>query len=367
MLKVKLIGCGAAGNKASILAIESNIIDRKDVLLVNSTMKDIPKEYHEDAFIYSNADGVGKERKLGKQIAFDALKNNEVDLSKFLNDTDIVVLVSSLDGGTGTSTISVFSKFISDQLNIPVYIIGFNGFENDVRSLSNTIEYLKELNNNYTISIINNKKCLNNKSMNFQAAERKANEIFVKYLDIIKANKITDAETNIDGAEMFKILSTPGYTIIEEVDISNIKNVEDFNDEIKSVYDNSVSIDTSPSAKRIGVFLLCNDKIKNSVDTSFNKIKELYGSPFELYTHIQDDESNKLLLISCGMNLPQDYFLKLYEKYKDESSKVNKGPDSFFDSLGDLIGDSSDEEFNSLYKRRNLKSKNSSFFDNDEF
>lgn len=365
MLNIKVIGCGAAGNKSVIHAIESGVIDKKDILLINSTSKDLPKDYHEDAFIYANADGVGKERKIGKKFAIEALQNNKLDLGKFLNkETQVVVLVSSLDGGTGTSTISIFAKYIKDVLNIPVYIIGFNGFENDPRSLSNTIEYMKELNNGYTISIISNKKCLDPRSNNYQKAEKKANDEFVKYINLIKANAIKDSETNIDGAEMFKLLTTPGYTIIEEVDLVGIKNIDDFNIAIKSAYDNSVSIDTEASCKRIGAFLLSNEKIRNNVDSSYTEVKELYGTPFELYTHIQNDETNKLFILSAGMNLPTEYFMNLYEKYKQETEKVNKGSDDFFNQLDGLIGDEEDNEFNSL-ERSNVgfNKKHEDFFD----
>ena len=41
MLRLKVIGCGAAGNKAAISLID-DFFDSKDVLLINSTAKDIP-------------------------------------------------------------------------------------------------------------------------------------------------------------------------------------------------------------------------------------------------------------------------------------------------------------------------------------
>ena len=43
-MKAKLIGIGAAGNKAAMTAIENGVFDRKDVLLVNTTRKDMKDE-----------------------------------------------------------------------------------------------------------------------------------------------------------------------------------------------------------------------------------------------------------------------------------------------------------------------------------
>ena len=40
----RLIGIGAAGNKAAITAVENNIISVKKTMLINSTLKDIPAD-----------------------------------------------------------------------------------------------------------------------------------------------------------------------------------------------------------------------------------------------------------------------------------------------------------------------------------
>ena len=41
----KLIGLGAGGNKAAICAVKNQVIEMSNVMLVNSTLKDIPKDY----------------------------------------------------------------------------------------------------------------------------------------------------------------------------------------------------------------------------------------------------------------------------------------------------------------------------------
>ena len=38
-----IIGLGAAGNKAAMRALELGVVDTPDVVLVNSTLKDIPE------------------------------------------------------------------------------------------------------------------------------------------------------------------------------------------------------------------------------------------------------------------------------------------------------------------------------------
>ena len=65
----RLIGLGAAGNKAAICAVENNIMSVKQTMLVNSTLKDIPAEYQnkEGAIVYQlfgAYGGCGKERQI---------------------------------------------------------------------------------------------------------------------------------------------------------------------------------------------------------------------------------------------------------------------------------------------------------------
>ena len=361
MVEIKLIGCGAAGNKAVIDAYNNGIIEHGEFVLINSTSKDIPDEFKQNSIIYSNADGAGKERSLGKKYAVKALQNKDFEIDKFVNEAKIVVLVSSLDGGTGSSSVSIFAKYIKEVLSKNVYIIGFNGFENDARSLSNTIEFMKELDKDYSISIISNKKFLSNKT-NQRQAERLANKEFCQYIKTIKAVGIRDSEVNIDGAELYKTIATPGYTIIERGDISDIRNKEDFDILVRSLYDNSKSIDTDNACKRICAFVLAEDKIQNKIDFSFNEVKECWGTPFEFYQHTQNDEVNEIIFIISGMNLPIKYFEKMYNNYIEESSKVNKGIDSFFDQINKLNGNEDDSEFNSLTNNNSKKSKAEDFF-----
>lgn len=367
MINFKILGCGAAGNKAVIQAFNDGVITENEFMLINSTDKDIPEEFKKYSYIYKDADGAGKERALGKQFAINALKTSDLNINEFTKNAKVVVLVSSLDGGTGTSSVSILAKFIKEVIGKHVYIIGFNGFENDARSLSNSIEYMKELEESYTISIISNKKCLdNNKSTNYRKAELIANDEFVKYIKSIKTIGVVPSSINIDGAELFKTISTPGYMIIERGSIADIKNTSEFNDIIKYLHDNSKSIDTEPTCKRMSIFILANNRIQNNVDYSFEEAKSNWGTPFELYQHVQESDDDEVVIISSGMNLPIKYFENLYSKYQEESAKVNKGADSFFNTISNFNGNEHDSEFNSLTNNVNNTKSADDFFNSLE-
>ena len=63
-MKAKVIGIGAAGSKAAINLIEKGVMKRENIILINSTIGDVPVNYRDITVQYSNSTGgAGKERK----------------------------------------------------------------------------------------------------------------------------------------------------------------------------------------------------------------------------------------------------------------------------------------------------------------
>ena len=120
LLKAKVIGVGAAGNKAAIDLIESGIIDDIDTILVNSTIKDIPEKYRNISIVMStNAqEGCGKERNIAKRLASEAIQNGILDLDGFITkDVDLTILIGSTEGGTGSGSIPMMASYIRNFID----------------------------------------------------------------------------------------------------------------------------------------------------------------------------------------------------------------------------------------------------------
>ena len=87
---VRLIGSGAAGNKAAITAVENQIMPISHTMLINSTLKDIPVEYQNKdganvkQFIGAYG-GCGKERNISYELCKDTLMKDTLQLKDFLN------------------------------------------------------------------------------------------------------------------------------------------------------------------------------------------------------------------------------------------------------------------------------------------
>ena len=371
-MKIKVIGTGAAGNKAAVNLIEKGVLSQDKILLINSTLRDVPDNYRSLAIKFSDTiGGCGKERDLSKNLCLSSIKDGTLNtIDTFIEEDDeLVILVGSTEGGTGSGSVIVLARYISKVLGVAVQCFGFTGFEEDGRGLQNTVEYFQDLQEEYVIQTISNKKFLAEANNNKLKAEKLANDDFAKRISVLAANGIVDSEQNIDETDMYKVSTTPGYMTIGKASLEKIKNVEQFNKILTELIDNDKSVDISTkSQKRLAVFINANEETRDYIDYSFNVIKSKLGIPYELFQHIQyePDQEQYISFISSGMKMPIDEVKEVYEKYKVESSKVNKEKDSFFDFASELKGDSKDSMFNTGGMRRNTIDKNSFIDDFDK-
>ena len=350
-MKITFLGCGAAGNKVAINLMEQEILTNKNTYLVNSTIKDIPEKFREKSIIFSssNTGGCGKERDRGKQLLLDSLKNSKIDLDSILSpNDDMVVLCSSVEGGSGSASITVLAKYFKEVIGINVCTILLFGFEDDIRGLQNSIEVCQELTGDYTIIGISNKKFLDDANGNKLKAEKLANDEVARRVNILLGNTITESEQNIDETDIYKLSTTPGYMDIGVIDLPRVKNREMYNKAVVEYIDNSKSLDiTDISAKRLGVIFTINKKSEDYIDFSSDVLRQRFGLPYEYFTHIQyTDDAESVAFIAAGMDMPIGEVEEVYKRYKEQTEKVKKSKDNFFDTVNQFKGDPKDSMFN---------------------
>lgn len=340
-MKIKVLGLGAAGNKAVINLIEKGTVTKEQTLLLNSTLRDVPTEYRAQAVQYLNGAGAGKERGLAKQLCLETIQEGKLEqLDALITDEDeLVVLVASSEGGTGSGSLPIIAKYYRHVIDLPVHCFVFTGFEEDGKGMQNTIEFFQEMDEDYTVQAIANKKFLDACGNNKLRAEKAANEEFANRIEILIGNGRIESEQNIDDTDLYKVSTTPGYMIIGKANLDRIKNTEQFDKIVADMIDNTTSLDTHDLAlKRLGVFLNVNSRTGDIVDYNFTVFKNKLGVPYELFTHVQYDESQpeSISFIASGMNMPLDEVKDIYEKYQRETAKINTNRDKFFEFTSGL-------------------------------
>lgn len=369
MLNIKVIGAGAAGNKAAINLIEKGF-NINDVTLINSTAKDIPEKFRDRAIIFgqnsNTLGGCGKEREIGKKLILHDLKAGCVDLDGIADpNTRAVVIVSSTEGGSGSAATPIIAKYIKQVVGVPVIVCLFFGFNSDVRGMQNSIEICQELSDDYGIIGISNDKFLDDCNGNKLKAELSANDLFVEMIQALVGKNIVPGSQNIDDTDLYKLLVTPGYMNIGKANISKIKNISQFNSIISETIDNSKLVDISTKgAKRIGVIFDAPEGIHDYIDFSAERISQEFGLPYEMYTHVQATKNGgSVTWIATGMPMPLDEIKEIYEGYLKSSDDVNKKKDSFFDTVSEFRGNPEDGMFNMFgSKQESNKAAKDDFF-----
>lgn len=377
-LKCKIIGIGAAGNKAAAQLMKNKVLERSQIMLLNSTDRDIPAEYRTDLFIkIGNTGGCGKSRPLAKRLMLEALQSGNVPIDAFIDgDEKFFVIITSTEGGTGSGSSPILGEYIQEITKseenpngIPVHMIAFTGFEDDVRGLKNTVDWFNELNENFVVQAISNKKCLPFADGNRHKAEEYANQVLAERIEILTGKYLNPSDSNVDNMDLFRLNSTPGYMTVERIPLQKLRDMDQFNASVAEALERSISLETEPSVKRLGVIVDASARTQAVVDESYSVIKKVYGEfPYDIFRHVQEsNRDDSISIIVSGMKMPIDEITKVYSKFKKAVEYTDSGKDAFFSkqmntSLGDI--DSAGFSGNSAGKNQDTIRKNkNSFFD----
>lgn len=352
-MKFMFIGLGAAGNKAAVDLVKAGVATAENTILVNSTDKDFVNcdEVTNRVILNPGNSGCGKERKIARQYA-----EKSLDKIKVEEGTSNILLVTSVEGGTGSGATPTIARYLKDK-GITVHICAFIGFEDDVRGLQNTVEFFQEI-SKFEADIMTIRNVSFNEAAGFNKfkAEEMANQELVKRARILTGQNLIVSDQNIDDTDIYKVVATAGYKTIEEIKFrDNLMDQEQFNKLCKSMIYNTHSLHSeNPGQIRLGVILNIRPESEDAVDYSFNAIKEAYGMPFEMFFHKQYDGGEQYIqFISSGMKLPLEEVTKVYNRYKQETSRVDKSSDAFASTVGAFEMEDMDSMFDMVSTNKN--------------
>ena len=361
-----VIGTGACGNKAAINLLERGIIEQENLLLINSTLKDIPEKYRNKAITLSeNFDGCGKERQIAKQITKDAISSGTLNFNKIVYDSlEKVIIITSMEGGTGSGSTDIIAKHLYQKMGIAnIEIFAFKGFEEDVRGIANSIEFFQDMQPAYGIQVIRNDAFLKEAQGNLKKAQKLANDELARRIKVSLGQVLVASEDNVDGTDLYKVTNTTGYSTIEYLPIDDkIKSLEEFNKIVAEMIDSTKSLSLTPSATRIAVLINLQESSQDNIDYKFEVIKDKLGNPYELFKHIQYTKNSEefIAIIASGMRMPLEELRAMKSRYDERTAEINKSEDDFFKEILSLQGSKDDAKFDmmgSMMKKFNNKSK----------
>ena len=333
-----VLGVGAAGNKCVAQAVESGIVSIEDTVLVNSTSKDFPKDYEGRKIILSSDNhGAGKERGVARDLAKHAIAEGLFDIPDIATYATVVI-VTSVEGGTGSGSTPLIAKYFNKVHTRNVHIIAFTGFADDVRGLANTVDFCKEIDPGIVVQLISNSSFLREARDNKLKAEELANKEMAKRISVLTGQDFIEGSQNIDDTDILKVSNTAGYMDVEKLYLDkSLETRDDYEDAIKKIFYNTHGVKPMTSPRRFGVILNLKEESKDAVDFSFKSIEDAFGIPYEKFTQVQYDGSREYIaFIASGMKLPLEAIEDVYNKYVEESNRINKEHDEFLSKVNSM-------------------------------
>lgn len=349
MLNVSVIGIGNAGGQvaekaASELHIPAMAINSSERDL--STISDSVKK-----FLISDSEGfsqgAGKNRSLAKSYLKDSiikLLSNE-DFKEFVNANDVVFIVSSTGGGTGSGTAPLMTSILNTTfVDTKFVMVGITPVNNEALSAQvNSLEYLKEVHDilrNQTYMIYDNDKMGDLPSYQMMSA---VNEEIVRDIDVIRcAHNNPTPYDSIDEEDMSRLISFPGLLNVVRLEGIREKDLNSCSIEdllLKKLKTNAhVDFQRDKAVTATGVISNLDETLGATFDNHIPKVIEYIGTPDHDFNHVainhERNLENSVYLIMSGMSMVSDKIRAISDRInqiQDQQSSVRKEDDEFGD------------------------------------
>ena len=336
MLNVGIIGIGNTGNQIASLAFEQMHIP---AIAVNSSEKDletianaIPKKLISDA--KGQSQGAGKNRQLAKQYLKDSIMGflSAEDVTSFIGGLDILFIVSSTGGGTGSGTSIVMTNIIASMFpDVHVITIGVLPVMNEALSAQvNTLEYLNELYGsleNQTYMLYDNDKYSNIPS--YKMMEYVNNEV-VNDIDVLRCTyNYTTKYDSIDEEDMSRLTSFGGRIVVSRIEDIKEKDLDSDTIEdllIKKIKTCAhVEMQRDHKVEATGLIVNLSGTVSADFDNHLPKVREFVGTPDHDFSHIyiNDDRkmANNVFFIMSGLSPVNDRISKISDRIEEIEEK----------------------------------------------
>lgn len=364
MLKVGIIGIGNTGNQVATLANERLAIP---VIAINSSEKDletvpdsIPKKLIKDKSGISH--GAGKDRALAKKYLRDSVAAivGDEEMTEMIKPLDVVFIVSSTGGGTGSGTAPLMASIISQQFaETKTILVGVLPVNSEALSAHvNTLEYLNELYKvleNPTYMLYDNDKCAGMPSYQIM---KKVNEEIVSDIDVLRCQyNYTTKYDSIDDRDEMRLISFPGRIMVSRLEDFKEKDCD--NQTIEEMLIDNIKRNCHVEAQRdkkimaSGIITNLSQVLTEEFDNNIPAVREFMGDPVHAFNHIYVNEDrkqpNNVFLIMSGLTPVNDKINLISDRVDEiqEKQKVMESDDALnavdLTSLSEKTADKKDE------------------------
>ena len=326
MIKYGIIGIGNCGGQIVNLASKEMKIDG---IAINTSDQDLSEVAADTVKTYLIGDkkGAGQSRTRAKKYLKSDIREitESEDFTKFISGLELIYVVSSTGGGTGSGIAPLLYHMISQLVSVPVILIGvLPTIGEDKGVQENTAKYLKEL-----YEVLDGAQYMlfdNNKGVNLSSTSMMStiNESIVHDIRVLSGfyNHSTKY-ASIDDRDMITMLSTPGRIVVGSIDEIKEKDldtscIEDrIIEDLKKNY--HCELDRDKICMNTGIITNLSHKLNDSLNMNIPMIHEFTGEPKGTgFKHIgiaeDDSEPNYVYFIASGLSPVNDRIEKVAQR-----------------------------------------------------
>lgn len=340
MLNVTICGLGNAGSQVAASAVENLNIKG---MCINTSGKDLDqvKSANIKKVLVGDANGSGKERSLAKKYLKDSILNliNDEECVQVF-DSDVLFIVSSAGGGTGSGMNILLSNIVSEVYpNTKIIIVGIlPALTEALSGQLNSIEYMNELYNSLdgaTYMLYDN-DIPASEGLTEPEIFDGINNAIVKDIDIIRGTyQYPTRFSSIDEKDMGNIITTRGRIMIAAVENIKEKDVDKCPIEdmlISALKENKhCEFQRDKICHRTGIIVNLNLNLMSGLDTQLPKVQEVIGTPAEGYSHVvlntEKDAPNSVYLIVSGLTQVNDRIRKINDRIDEINTRQKQVED----------------------------------------
>lgn len=332
-----VIGCGDGGcNIAS--AIRDRISD-VSVIAFNTSSRGMDNIHADVKLIPAEEDGSGKFRDYSQDVFKSGAYNKLfTHVQKYVAETknlQYIIVTTTCDGGTGSGVSPMVARFISDNFDTPVIIVGvYPSLNEDSFSQLNALKWQADVekfalpymifdNNNYTGS-----KTYVHNMVNAEIAD--AMEVITGYCY---------GDTNIqaiDNRDVWMILQNIGGRIAVFTDDHKPKVNQSLDNYLINEVINKSSEPAPANVKAMGIFVKGDSSLIANTDTSLLDVRAKYGNAQLVYTHLEESSETRISLIVSGCSVPSERLVLMRKRYDEITASDAKNGLTANDLVEDL-------------------------------
>lgn len=319
-LKIGFLAIGEGGSNIGEYAAQSGF----DVIAINTAkldldnLKVIPKEnrIHLDGY-----EGAGRNRDIGKEAVINNVDKVFEKINKKFENCQIVFVVGSTAGGTGSGGLPIGIEILSELKNNVHAITILPDSNESPKAKMNSLECFSELSQHKQLNstfIIDNDKANaiyqgKDRSQIYQLSNR---QIIDNFAEICGLTRETSLVSNFDMNDLFELINERGHTIISKVTVpvSEMRESIDIVNVIRNSWKEVCSPDIGfGQIVKAGVFGKIPAELTSKIDTQ--KIFEETGMPYDImeayYPNTEHQNHCIFYTVLSGLAFPNERLNKM--------------------------------------------------------